>query len=245
MAARKNKEAIEQSDMEESIERLMVGGPQRKSRVISDEEKRRTAYHESGHALLSLVIPEADPMHKVTIISRGMALGYTFTPQQQDRYSFTKSWIVARIILALGGRAAEEIIFSELSTGAQDDLSRVSEVARNMVTQYGMSEKLGHVTYGIRHDHIFLGRDIHEEKNYSDDTAKAIDEEVKRIVDDCYDKAKEELTKRKDGLKALAERLLEKETLDDTEVREILGIKADKDVDGKKNAGKKSGGKKS
>ena len=253
LAARKNKDAIEQSDMEESIERVM-GGPQRKSRVISDEEKGRTAYHESGHALLSLVIPEADPMHKVTIISRGMALGYTFTPPQQDRYISTKSRIIAEIIVALGGRAAEEIAFSELSTGAQNDLSRVSETARNMVTQLGMSEKLGHITYGIRHDQIFLGRDIHEEKNYSDDTAKIIDEEVKRIVDECYKRSKEELIKRKDELKALAERLLEKETLDDTEAREIVGIKEDKDVDGKKedtdvdgkkDTGKKSGARKS
>jgi len=231
LAARKNKEAVEQADLEESIERVM-GGPQRRSRVISDEEKKRTAYHESGHALLSLIIPEADPMHKVTIISRGMALGYTFTPPQQDRYNFTKSWIIAQVIVALGGRAAEEIIFKELSTGAHNDLQRVSEVARNMVTQYGMSDKLGHITYGIRHDQIFLGRDIHEEKNYSNETARLIDEEVKHIIDNSYKKSKGELMKRKDVLKALAERLLEKETLDDREVKEIAGIK---DVEPKQN----------
>jgi len=235
LAARKEKESVEQSDLEESIERVM-GGPQRKSRIISDEEKKRTAYHESGHALLSLVIPEADPMHKVTIISRGMALGYTFAPPQQDRYNWTRKWIMAQIVVMLGGRAAEEIQFGELSTGAHNDLSRISEIARNMVTQYGMSDKLGHITYGLRHDQIFLGRDIHEEKNYSDETARVIDAEVKTIVEICYKRAKDELSKRHNELKKVAEKLFEKEALDDKEVKELIGMK---DADTKEEPAKK------
>ena len=144
---------------------------------------------------------------------------------------------MAQLVVALGGRAAEEIVFNEISTGAHGDLSRISEIARNMVTQFGMSERLGHITYGIRHDHIFLGRDIHEEKNYSDETARLIDQEVKRIVDGCYKKAKDELLERKDQLKALAETLLEKETLDDKEVKNIIGIKdADTEDAGSKDA---------
>jgi len=226
LAARKNKDSVKQEDLEESIERVMAG-PQRRSLVITKEEKRDTAYHESGHALLSLIIPKADPMHKVTIISRGIALGYTFAPPEQDRYTLTRDRMLAQIIVALGGRAAEEIIFKQLSTGAHNDLTQVSQIARNMVTQYGMSDKLGHLTYGIRHEQIFLGRDIHEEKNYSDETARLIDEEVKRIVDESYKKAKKILTERKDKLILLAERLLEKEVLDDKEVKEIVGIKDD------------------
>ena len=235
LAARKDKAAIEQEDLEESIERVMAG-PQRKSRAITDKEKRITACHESGHALLSLVIPDADPMHKVTIISRGMALGYTLTPPEYDRYIETKSQKMAEIIVALGGRAAEEITFKQLSTGAHSDLSKISGLTRDMVTQLGMSEKLGHITYGLRHHNIFLGRDIHEEKNYSDETARLIDEEVKRIVGECYEKAKGELLSREKELKLLTEKLLEKEVLDDREVKEIVGIK---DVDTKQSPDRK------
>lgn len=155
LGARRNKEAVTQEELEESIERVMAG-PQRRSRVITKEEKSIIAYHESGHALLSLVTPEADPMHKVTIISRGMALGYTFNPPKQDRYIVTKTQIIAKIIVALGGRAAEELVFKQYSTGAHNDIDMVSEMARDMITQFGMSEKLGHLTYGKRHEQIFL-----------------------------------------------------------------------------------------
>ena len=213
-----------------------MAGPQRKSRVITKEEKAIIAYHESGHALLSLVTPEADPMHKVTIISRGMALGYTFTPPKQDRYISTKSQMVAKLIVALGGRVAEEIIFKQFSTGAHNDLSVVSEIARDMVTQFGMSEKLGHLTYGKRHEQIFLGRDIHEERNYGDDTATLIDQEVKSIVDGCYETAKTTLLKYKSKLTLLAKTLLEKEVVDDKEVKKLLGLKEDVKKE-EKNAG--------
>lgn len=224
LSARKNRDAVVQEDLEESIERVMAG-PQRKSRVIKKEEKSIIAYHEAGHALLSLVIPGADPMHKVTIISRGMALGYTFNPPKEDRYITTKKRLITELTVRLGGRAAEEIIFGQLSTAAYGDLTTVSEVARSMVTQFGMSEKLGHLTYGKRHTEIFLGRDIHEEKNYSNETARVIDEEVRRLVDECYESAKAALGKYKDKLKLLSERLLEKEVLDDVEVKKLLGLK--------------------
>ncbi|MEE9499956.1 MAG: cell division protein FtsH, partial [Candidatus Omnitrophota bacterium] len=148
----------------------------------------------------------------------------TFTPPKQDRYIMTKGHMIAKLIVALGGRAAEELIFNQFSTGAHNDLSIISEVARDMVTQFGMSEKLGHLTYGKRHTEIFLGRDIHEEKNYSNETAMIIDQEVKRIIDECYEKAKQTLLKHKSKLKLLADTLLEKEVVDDTEVKKLLGL---------------------
>ena len=236
LAARRDKQSVTQEELEESIERLWAG-PQRKSRIISDEEKKSTAVHEAGHAILSLVTPDADPMHKVTIIARGMALGYTMNPPQQDRYTLTKKQMLASLIVALGGRAAEEILFKQLSTGAKDDISKVSDKARAMVMQLGMSEKMGHLTYGKSHEQIFLGRDIHEEKNYSDQTAMIIDEEVKHIIDECYDVAKVTLTKYKAKLKLFAERLLEKEVMDDQEVKELLGLKTE---DKKDDSGSKS-----
>jgi len=231
LGARKNRTAVLQEDMEESIERVMAG-PQRKSRIIKKEEKDILAYHESGHALLSLIIPEADPMHKVTIISRGMALGYTFNPPKHDRYITTQPQLIAKLTVALGGRASEDVIFGQLSTGAHNDLERVTEIARDMVTQFGMSEKLGHLTYGKRHEQIFLGRDIHEEKNYSDETAKIIDTEIKGIVDGCYETAKNALLKNKSKLKLLAEALLKKEVMDDIEVKKLLRLTDEKNDTG-------------
>ena len=228
LGARKNKDTVMQEDMEESIERVMAG-PQRKSRVITKDEKAIIAYHESGHALLSLLIPEADPMHKVTIVSRGMSLGYTFNPPRQDRYITTKNQVTAKLIVLLGGRASEEIIFKQLSTGAHNDLSVVSDIVRDMVTQYGMSERLGHLTYGKRHEQIFLGRDLHEEKNYSDETARIIDQEVKRIVDEAYEEARKTLLKYKNKLTLLADTLLEKEVMDEVEVKRLLGLREKED----------------
>jgi len=224
LAARRNKEAVTMTELEESIERVMAG-PQRKSRVISKEEKSVIAYHEAGHALLSLLVNDADPMHKVSIISRGLALGFTFNPPKKDRYILNKSHLIAKITVTLGGRAAEELIYNQTSTGAYDDLNNVSTLARAMVTQYGMNENLGHVTYGKRYEQIFLGRDIMEERNYSEDTAKLIDQEVKKLVDECYENAKSILNKNRNGLKLLAENLLEKEVMDDAEVKKLLGMK--------------------
>jgi cell division protease FtsH len=223
LGARKNKKEVEMAELQESMERVMAG-PERRSRKISDEEKKIISYHEAGHALISFLIEGADPLHKVTIISRGMALGYTMHLPKRDQYIYKKSQFMGKIAGMLGGRASEEIAFNEVSTGAQDDIRRATELARDMVTQYGMSERLGHLTVGRRHSQLFLGRDISEERNYSEDTAKVIDEEVKSIVESCYKIAKDRLTENKDKLDLLAQRLVEKETMDEAEVRALLGF---------------------
>lgn len=224
LAARKNKKQVTMEEIEESIDRVMAG-PERKSKVISTEEKKITAYHESGHALLALLVPEADPLHKVSILPRGLALGYTITPPIEDRYISTKKKLMAEITKTLGGRASEEIIFNEVSTGAGLDLRVVTDEARRMVTRYGMSEKLGHLTFGRPHEQIFLGRDITEEKDYSEETARVIDQEVRKIVDECYARARELLKKNKKKLSLLAETLLEREVMDGEEVAKLVGIK--------------------
>ncbi|MBN1871930.1 MAG: ATP-dependent zinc metalloprotease FtsH, partial [Candidatus Omnitrophica bacterium] len=223
LAGRKDKKAVTMSDLQEAIERVMAG-PEKKSRVISKEEKLITAFHEAGHAILSLIVPEADPMHKVSILPRGMALGYTITPPIEDRHIYTKKKLMAEIIVALGGRASEEIVFHEISTGAQADLKAVTDKAKKMVTRYGMSDKLGHLTFGKPYEQVFLGRDITEERDYSEDTAKIIDHEVKKIVDGCYEKALEALTENKQRLDLLANTLLEKEVMDDDGVKALLEI---------------------
>lgn len=228
LGARRNKEAVGMEELQEAMERVMAG-PQRKSRKIGDDEKNIIAYHEAGHALMSYLIDGADPLHKVTIISRGMALGYTMQLPKEDRYLYRKSQFLGRISGLLGGRVSEEVTFNEISTGAQDDIKKSTELARDMITVYGMSERIGHLTVGRRHDQVFLGRDISEERNYSEDTARLIDEEVKKIIDECYAIAKKKLLENKDKLDLLAKRLIEKETLDEGEVRELLGY-PDKDA---------------
>lgn len=223
LGARRNKDAVSMEELQEAMERV-VAGPQRKSRKISEEEKNIIAYHEAGHALMSFLIDGADPLHKVTIVSRGMALGYTMQIPKTDRYLYRKDQFIGKIAGILGGRASEEISFGEISTGAQNDIKQATELARDMVTQYGMSERVGHLTVGRRHSQLFLGRDITEEKNYSDETARVIDEEVKKIVDHCYGLAKSKLTDNKDKLDLFARKLIEKETMDEAEVRELLGF---------------------
>lgn len=224
LGARKNKEAVSMDELQEAMERVMAG-PQRKSRKISEEEKKMIAYHEAGHALMSYLIEGADPLHKVTIVSRGMALGYTMQLPREDRYLYKKGQFIGKIAGMLAGRASEEITFNEISTGAQDDIKKATQLARDMVTLYGMSEKLGHLTVGKRHSQIFLGRDIAEERNYSEETARVIDEEVKKIVDSCYQTAKQKLLENKEKLDILANKLVEKETMDENEVRQLLGLK--------------------
>ncbi|MBF0494644.1 MAG: ATP-dependent zinc metalloprotease FtsH [Candidatus Omnitrophica bacterium] len=223
LGARRNKEEVGLDELQESMERVMAG-PERRSRKISDDEKKIIAYHESGHAIMSYLIKGADPLHKVAIISRGLALGYTIQMPRKDQYIYTESEFIGKLCGLLGGRVSEELIFDEVSTGAQDDIRRATELARDMVTMYGMSKKLGHLTFGRRHHQVFLGRDISEERNYSEDTARLIDDEVKGIVDRCYETAKEALLKNKDKLKLLADRLIEKETLNESEVRQLLGF---------------------
>ncbi len=226
VAARNNKEGVGMEELQGSIERVMAG-PERKSRIISEKERKIVAYHESGHTLLALLIPGADPLHKVSIIPRGTAaLGYTMRVPTEDRYLTSRTELYGRIVGILGGRVAEELIFGEITTGAHDDISRATELARHMVCELGMSERLGNVTLGHRDHQVFLGRDLGEERNYSEETARAIDAEVKRIIDESYDRAKKELSSHLDKLKTLATALLEKEVLDAEEVRAIVGIPA-------------------
>ena len=223
LAARHNKETVQQSELEAAIERVMMG-PEKKSHVMSKHEKEVTAIHEAGHALLSLLLPEADPVKKVSIIPRGLAGGYTLTPPTEDRHYYTKKELTARLIMALGGRASEEVNLSEVTTGAQNDLEYVTNMSRHMVCDLGMSERLGNITLGRRHGPLFLGRDIVEERNYSEDTAQLIDEEVKHIIDECYLQAKQLLQKNIDKLKLLTSVLLEKEVLDGEEVKRLVGL---------------------
>ena len=228
LAARRNKEGVGLEELQESIERVMAG-PERKSRLISDKEKKIVAYHESGHTLLALLVPGADPVHKVSIIPRGVAaLGYTMQVPLEDRYLTSKSELLGRVVVLLGGRASEELSFGEITTGAHNDLEVATQIARRMVCEFGMSEKLGHLTFGRRDHQVFLGRDLGEERNYSEEIAHLIDVEVKKIIDDSYLRAKNELTAHHEQLKTLATALLEKEVLDAEEVKRIVGIpKAD------------------
>jgi cell division protease FtsH len=213
LAARRNKKVIEMDEFQESIERV-IAGPERKSRLISDEEKRITAYHEAGHAIVGHVLPHCDPVHKVSIVSRGMAMGYTMALPDEERRMLSKAKIQDDLAMALGGRAAEELVFEDVTTGASNDLERVTERARAMVTRYGMSEKLGPMTFGQKEELVFLGKEIGEQRDYSEAVAQEIDDEVRRIVGEAYDQAKETLTRCRDQLDLVAQRLIEVETLD-------------------------------
>ncbi len=227
LAARHGKEAVEEIDLDKSVERVLMG-PEKKSNIMSKKEKEITALHESGHALLSLLLPEVNPLKKVSVIPRGLAGGYTFTPPLEDRHYWTKTELSAEIAMMLGGRASEELTLSEVTTGAQNDLEMATGMARRMVTQFGMSSKLGNITLGRREGLVFLGKDIMEEKNYSEATARLIDEEVRQIVEDAYVKAKKLLEQNSDKLKMLAAALQEKEVMNGEEVKKLLGIeKAD------------------
>ena len=223
LAARASKVAVEEIDFDKSVERVLMG-PEKKSNIMSKKEKEITSLHESGHALLSLLLPEIDPLKKVSIIPRGLAGGYTFTAPLEDRHYLAQKELFSRITVMLGGRASEEINLDDITTGAQDDLEKATQIARHMVTHFGMSEKLGHMTLGRREGLVFLGRDIMEEKNYSDETARIIDEEVKRLVDEAFLKAKTLLQQNIDKLKLLSNTLLEKEVLSGEEVKRLLGI---------------------
>jgi len=221
LAARANKGQIEMTDCEEAIDRV-IAGPDRRSRIISHREKEIVAYHEGGHALVGKLLPNADPLHKITIIPRGMALGYTMQLPTEDRFLMAKGEIIDRITVLLGGRTAEELIFHEVTTGAQDDLQKATTLARKMVTEFGMSPKLGPLALGRKHEQVFLGRDIMEERNYSEEVASQIDAEVRAIVDSCYANAFHLLETNIDKLHRLAEALLEKETVEADEVDRLL-----------------------
>jgi cell division protease FtsH len=216
LAARRNKKAITTSELQESIEKV-IAGPERKSRLISEEEKRIVAYHEAGHALVMRMLPNCDPVHKISIISRGMAMGYTMHLPEDDRYLQRKSKFIDELSGLLGGRAAEELVFTDVTTGASNDLERATDLARAMVTRYGMSEKLGPRTFGNREELVFLGREISEQRNYSEQVAEQIDEEVRRIISGAYNRAREILTTYRERLDAVANRLIHEETIEGTE----------------------------
>ncbi len=213
LAARRNKKVIGMSEFQEALERI-VAGPERKSRIISDAEKAIIAYHEGGHAVVQRILPKCDPVAKVTIISRGMALGYTMALPTEDRYLQSKTEFEDKIAGLLGGNVAERLIFGDTTTGASNDIEKATDLARRMVTEFGMSDKLGPLSFGKRDELVFLGREIGEQRNYSDEVAKTIDEEVRAIIDKAYERATEVLTVHRDKLIALAEKLVAEETVD-------------------------------
>jgi cell division protease FtsH len=221
LAARRRLKQIGMPELDEAIERVMAG-PERRNRVITDKERRVVAYHEAGHALIGTLIPGFDRTYKVTILPRGMAMGYTINLPEEDRYLNSRSELINRMIQALGGRVSEEIVFGDVTTGAHNDLERVTEIAREMVTEYGMSEKLGPITYGRRHGPVFLGKEFAEERNYSEDAARQIDAEIRSLIDDCYARAREIITQHRDRLDVLADTLLDRETLTQEEVESLV-----------------------
>jgi cell division protease FtsH len=221
LAARRNKPQVEMVELEEAIDRV-IAGPQRKSRMISEKEKKIVAYHESGHALVAKLLPDTDPVHKVSIIPRGPALGYTLQLPTEDRYLTSKTELMHKLCVLLGGRGAEEVVFQEITTGASDDLSKATNFAQKMVTQFGMSEKIGPVTLAKAEQEVFLGRDIARGPGYSEATAQKIDEEVVGMIRLAQQKVRELLTKNRKILDTMAEKLVEKEVLDAEEVNAIL-----------------------
>lgn len=224
LAARRNKESVGMDEMLAAVERVTMG-PEKKSHTVSKKEKEMTAYHEAGHALLSLLIPEVDTFTKVSIIPRGMAGGYTLTPPTEDKHYLKKKELSGTMTVLLGGLVAEELFMGDTTTGVSNDLQKVTQIARAMICQYGMNEKVGRLALGIGHGPHFLGRDIMEQKDYSEDTAKNIDREVLDLVNQAYNRAKKLLSDNRDKLDLLARRLIEKEVIDIDETRILLGIK--------------------
>jgi len=229
LAARKNKDSVEMADIEEAIDRV-VAGLEKKNRLMSKKEKEIVAFHESGHAIVASLLPNADPVRRISIIPRGIsALGYTLQLPTEDRYLMTKTELMDRLAVLLGGRVAEEITFGEISTGAHNDLQRATDIATSMVKEYGMSEKLGYVTYEKEKKPLFLSSSLFSSREYSEETAKQIDEEVKKIVDDTYRKAKEILNAKKNELGELARLLLEKEVVEEADLKKILQLPASRE----------------
>jgi cell division protease FtsH len=213
LAARHDKDQIDMSEMEEAIDRV-IAGPERKTRLISDKEKEITAYHEAGHAIVGALMPEADPVHKITIIPRGQALGVTMSLPTEDRFMMSRGQLMAQLAMMLGGRAAERVVFDEITTGASNDLERVTQTARQMVTRFGMSDKLGPLALGQQQGQVFMGRDFHAQPDYSDEIAFQIDKEIRRIVDESYDNAEDLLVRNRTLLDKLSKELIEVETVD-------------------------------
>ncbi|MCL6564453.1 MAG: ATP-dependent zinc metalloprotease FtsH [Firmicutes bacterium] len=221
LAARARRKQITMADFVEATERV-IAGPEKRTRVVTDIEKRVVAFHESGHTLVGMMVPHGDPVNKVTIIPRGMALGYTLPVPEEDRYLVTRDQILDRVAMSLAGRAAEEIVFGEISTGAHDDLEKSTTWVRQMITEYGMSEELGPMTYGTRQDQVFLGRDLIRQRDYSEEVASKIDQAIRHIIFQQFERAKSILLQHRATLNRLALALLEKETLEGEELREIV-----------------------
>ncbi len=230
LAARHNKKKISMFEVENAIERV-IAGPEKKSRIISEEEKRIIAFHESGHALLSHILPNTDPVHKISIISRGRALGYVITLPEEDKYLKTKKELLDNITQLLGGRVSEEMTFDDITSGAQNDIDRATKIVRKMVTEFGMSSKLGPITYRLDEEEVFLGKEIVSRPHYSEEIASEIDREVKSIIQESYEKAKQILTENKDALTMLATTLMDKETLSREQVMSMLfNVKSQKKI---------------
>lgn len=221
LTARKDKKAINMPEMEEAAERVIMG-PERKSRVISDKEKRLTAYHEGGHTIVGMLLEHTDPVHKVTIIPRGRAGGYTMSLPKEDKYYATRSEMLDELKVLLGGRVAEALVLKEISSGASNDLQRATQLARQMICEYGMSENIGPVTFGHRQDQVFLGRDIARDKDYSEEVAAEIDKEVRSFMEDAYAATEKLLSDNIDKLHVIAKALMEKETLEEEEINQLV-----------------------
>jgi len=221
LAARRGKDRITMEELEESIDRV-IAGPQKKSRVVSEKEKRMIAFHETGHAVVADYLPHTDPVHRISIISRGMALGYTLQLPEEEKFLKTKEELLEEVSVLLGGRASEELFIGEKTTGAENDLRRATEIVRKMITEFGMSEKLGPLTFGKKGEFVFLGRDIAAEKNYSDQIAYEIDREIRSIIEKCYERAKKILKENSKAVHKVVDVLLEKETMEGEELKKIL-----------------------
>ncbi len=221
LAARRNKKSIGMAEFEAAVEKV-IAGPERRSRLISDEEKLIVAYHEAGHALVMKMLPNSDPVHKISIVSRGLALGYTMPLPEEDRLLSSRNKFQDELAGLLGGRVAEEEVFGDITTGASNDLERVSSLARKMVTQYGMSDVLGPRTFGEKEEMIFLGREIGEQRNYSEEVAEAIDREVRRLVEEAYGRAQEIIRTHRAKLDQISQYLIANETMDAQEFQTLF-----------------------
>jgi cell division protease FtsH len=221
LAARNNKEKVDMGDFELAKDKVMMGA-ERRSMIISEEEKRNTAYHEAGHALVAKLLPGADPIHKVTIIPRGMALGLTQQLPMDEKHTYPREYLLNNLVILFGGRVAEELVLEHMTTGAGNDIEKATDLARRMVCEWGMSEKLGPMTFGKKEEEIFLGRDFTQKVDYSENTAIEIDAEVRRIIQESYHRAKDLLKSNLRLLHKVAETLLEKEVLDGSEIDAIV-----------------------
>jgi cell division protease FtsH len=229
LAARRGKKTIEMVELEEGIMRV-IAGPEKRTRLLSEHERKVTAYHEMGHALVGHYLPNCDPVHKISVISRGQALGYTISLPREDRFLQTRSALLDQMAMTLGGRAAEELVFHEYTTGASNDLEKVTSTAKQMIMRFGMSEKLGPRTLGHNHGMPFLGRDISAEPDYSDEVAREIDNEIRRIVEEAHERARAVLTEHQDALHRVSQILIERETIDKDQFERLLAGEAEESV---------------